>query len=85
MKKVFAEIGFGNETFLSTEIEEGVSEYRIPKFILPNKIKSLYFRLWVFKKVFILSTNHGFEIKSKDRNKLKIVFGISGEGINKSN
>lgn len=34
MKRIFAEIGFGNETFLSTEIEEGENEYRIPEFIL---------------------------------------------------
>ena len=47
MKKVFAEIGFGNESFLSTEIEEGVG--------------------------------YGFEIKHKDKNKLKILFGISGK------
>mgnify|MGYP001571949032 len=44
MKKVFAEIGFGNDTFLSTEFEEGESEYRVPKFVLPNKIHDLYFR-----------------------------------------
>lgn len=79
MKKVFAEIGFGNDTFVSTEFEEGDKEYRIPKFILPGGIRSLYFRFWIFKKVFILSTNHGFEIKNKDRNKVKILFGISGE------
>jgi hypothetical protein len=79
MKKVYAEVGFGNETFFSTEIEEGGREYRIPKFQKPGKIESLYIRLWIFKKVFILSTNHGFEVKSKDRNKLKILFGVSGE------
>jgi len=81
MKKVFAEIGFGNETFLSTEFEESGSEYRIPRFIKPEKIKSYYLRFWIFKKVFILSTNHGFEITKKNRNKLKILFGISGENI----
>lgn len=79
MKKVFAEIGFGNDTFFSTEFEEGSSEYRIPKFVMPSKVRSLYFRLWIFKKVFILSTNHGIEIKDKDRNRFKILFGISGE------
>lgn len=83
MKKVYSEIGFGNDTFLSTEIEEGENEYRIPKFVLPNKIKSLYFRFWIFKTVFILSTNNGFEIKKKDRNKLKIIFGIGGENISR--
>lgn len=34
MKKVFAEIGFGNDTFLSTEFEEENSEYRVPKFVM---------------------------------------------------
>ncbi|MBP6855816.1 MAG: DUF3977 family protein [Candidatus Pacebacteria bacterium] len=78
MEKVFAEIGFGNDTFLSTEIENGDDEYRIPKFVKPRIISGCYLRFWVFKTVFILSTNSGFEIKKKDRNKLKILFGISG-------
>lgn len=81
MKKVYAEIGFGNDTFLSTEIEEDNNEYRLPKFIKPQKTDGYYFRIWIFKKVFILSTNKGFVIKNKDRNKLKIVFGVSGEEI----
>ena len=79
MKKVYSEIGFGNTTFLSTEFEDGNKEYRVPKFILPKKITSFYFRLWIFKKVFILSTNNGFEITKKDKNKLKILLGINGE------
>ena len=79
MKKVFAEIGFGNKTFLSTEIEDGENEHRILKFIKPQRITGYYFRFWIFKKVFIFSTNNGFEIKTKDWNKLKLLFGISGE------
>lgn len=79
MKKVFAEIGLGNNTFLSTEIEEKDNEYRIPKFIKPQKILDYYFRLWIFKTVLILSTNRGFKIMKKDRNKFKILFGVSGE------
>ena len=79
MKKVFVELGFGNDSFISTEIEDGTEEYRVARLVMPKKLKSLYFRLWVFKKVFILSTNHGFEVTNKDRNKLKILFGISGE------
>ncbi|MEK7564834.1 MAG: DUF3977 family protein [Patescibacteria group bacterium] len=79
MKKVFAEIGFGNNTFFSTEFEEDDgSEYRVPKFIKPLKITGFYFRFWIFKKVFILSTNRGFNTMKKDRNKLKILFGVSG-------
>ena len=79
MKKVYTEMGFGNKSFFSTEFEEKNNEYRIPKFIWPEKIKSVYFRFWIFKKVFIFSTNHGLGIRKKDRNKLKILFGISGE------
>jgi hypothetical protein len=78
MTRVFAEAGFGNKTFFSTEFEEEESEYRVPRFVLPDKIKGFYFRLWLFKTVFILSTNHGFEMKKKDRNKLKILLGIGG-------
>jgi len=81
MKRVYAEVGFGNESFLSTEVEEGNSEYRIRGFILPQKISGVYLRFWIFKKVFIISTNDGFEINTKDRNRLKILFGIGGEGL----
>lgn len=78
MKKIFAEIGFGNDTFLSTEVENDDSEYRVPKFIKPRIIEGYYFRLWIFKTVFILSTDAGLKIKKKNKNKLKILFGISG-------
>ena len=81
MKKVYAEIGFGNETFFSTEIEEGDSEFRIPKLIIPKHITGYYLRFWIFKTVFIFSTNNGFKITKKDRNKIKILFGISGEDV----
>ena len=79
MKSVYAETGFGNGSFFSTEIEEGDSEYRIPRFIKPQKILGYYIRIWFFKTVFVASTNRGFSITKKNRNKLKILFGISGE------
>ncbi len=78
MKKVFAEIGLGNPPFFSTEFEKGGKEYRIPEFILPKRIKSYYLRIWILKKVFIISTNNYFEIKEKNKNNFKIVFGVSG-------
>lgn len=81
MKKVFAEIGIGNGTFLSTEIEEGDKEYRIPKFIFPNKITGYYFRFWIFKNVLVLSSDQVIKLKKKDKNKLKILFGVSGENV----
>jgi len=73
-----AELGFGNAAFFSTEIENNDGEYRIPKFILPKKIKGCYLRFWIFKKVIILSTDTGFKVTNKDRNRFKILFGISG-------
>ena len=79
MKKIYAEVGLGNDTFLSTEIEDGINEHRVPGFSVPKNIESCYFRFWILKKVYIFSTNRGFEVKDKDRNKLKILFGISGE------
>ena len=81
MKKVFTEIGFGNDTFFSTEFEEGKNEYRIPKFIIPNKIEGVYLRFWVFKTMYLLSTDGGFEARKRERNNFKILFGISGESV----
>ncbi len=78
MEKIFAEIGFGNDTFFSTEIENGDTEFRIPKFIKPKKIEGYYFRIWLFKTVFIVSTNCGFEMMKKNKKRIKILFGISG-------
>lgn len=79
MKKVFAEMGIGNESFFSTEFEEEESEYRVPKFIVPEKIRDFYVRFWIGKIVVILSMRDGFKTKKKDLSKRKILFGIGGE------
>ena len=81
MKKVFAEIGVGNDTFLSTEFEDSDKEYRVPRFVVPDKINQVYFRFWIFKKVFILSSENGFRVMTKDRNKLKVLLGIGGNSL----
>jgi hypothetical protein len=78
MKDVFAEIGFGNETFLSTEVEEGDFEYRVKGFILPETIKGIYLRFYIGKKNIILSSRKGFIIKRKEKSKFKILFGVYG-------
>lgn len=57
MEKIYAEIGIGNHTFLSTEFENGDDEYRIPRFICPKKIEGVYLRIWILKRVCIISTN----------------------------
>ena len=79
MKKFYSEIGFGNKTFLSTEIENDDEEYRVDGFLIPDKIKDFYFRLWIFKKVLIISISEGFKLQTKNKNNFKILFGISGE------
>jgi hypothetical protein len=77
--KIFAEIGYGNSSFLSTEIEKGEQEKRVSRFVIPPKIEGIYFRFWVGKRVLVLSTKNGFSLKKKDRVKLKILFGIEGK------
>ncbi len=79
MKKVYAEMGLGNPTFLSTEIEED-NEYRISKFIFPKKISGIYFRFWFFKKVIIISSKDGIVSQKKNENKFKLLFGVQGIG-----
>lgn len=78
MKKIYAEIGFGNDDFLSTEMEEGDKECRVKGFILPEKVSGIYLRFWIFKKVFIISSKNGFKLQDKDKNKLKLLFGVQG-------
>ncbi len=76
--KVYAEVGIGNGTLFSTEFEEGENEYRLPKFVKPLNISGYYIRIWILKRVYVFSTNHGFEITQKDKTKFKFLFGISG-------
>jgi hypothetical protein len=76
---IFAEIGYGNETFVSTEIEKGEREHRVAKFMMPSKVEGIYLRFWVGKRVLVLSTKNGFSLKKKDRVKLKVLFGVEGK------
>lgn len=77
-EKVFVEIGFGNNSFFSTEIEKGRKEYRVNKLMRPKKINGIYLRFWVFKTVFCISSYDGLTFKKKNKNKFKILFGIEG-------
>lgn len=76
--RIYAEAGLGNDHFLSTEFEDDTQEYRLPIFKRPKNVSGYYLRIWVLKTVLIVSTNEGFKISKKDRNRLKILFGISG-------
>lgn len=78
MKKIYAEIGFGNNSFLSTEMEEGKKEYRVKKFIKPVKINDYYLRFWILKRVIIISLRDGLKFQKKESNKIKLLLGIGG-------
>ncbi len=78
MRKVYAEIGIGNESFLSTEFEEGKKEWRVKGFKPPKKVTSFYIRIWIFKRVLVISFFNGMFLRKKTKNKFKFVLGLGG-------
>lgn len=76
--KIYAEVGVGNDTFFSTEYEDGDREYRVPSFVKPSHVMEYYVRIWIRKAVYIFSTKDGFKKVSKDKNRFKILFGVGG-------
>lgn len=78
-EKIFSEVGIGNCSFFSTEIENGAKEKRIKGFIRPKKIVSYYFRIWILKKVLIVDSKEGIKLKKGKENRIKILIGIHGE------
>lgn len=80
MIKIYAEIGYGNDTLFSTEfVREDGREYRLSRFVEPERVTEYYLRFWVFKTVFIVSTKDGFKRKKKKENRFKVLFGVGGE------
>jgi hypothetical protein len=80
MKKIFAEIGVGNGSLLSTEIETKDKEYRLNGFIFPKKIEEFYIRIWIIKLVIVISFFKGISFKIKDKYKFKLLVGFGGKG-----
>ena len=78
MIKIFAEMGIGNNSFFSTEIEKGELEHRVKHFLIPPKIEGVYLRIWIYKRVFAISTNRFFNTTKKSKIKFKLIFGIEG-------
>lgn len=77
-EKVFTEIGYGNSSFVSSEIElpDG-REYRQAGLVRMT-IEGVYLRFWLGTRVFILSTREGLKMQIKDRSTIKLLFGIQG-------
>ena len=52
-------------------------EKRTPGFV-KMKIKGIYLRIWIFKKVFLISIPNGLIIQNKNRHNFKLLIGLSG-------
>ena len=75
--EIFTEIGLGNPSFVSREIEKDGREKRI-KGCVRYRIRGVYLRLWLGYRVIILSTLNGFEIEQKPRRAFKFILGVRG-------
>jgi hypothetical protein len=75
--RCYAEMGIGNPTFLSTEIECGVCEWRIPRLVV-SRVESIYLRVWIGRIVFILDSKEGFKYQRKGYCVYKCVLGLVG-------
>lgn len=75
--KIFTEIGYGNRHIISTEIEKGQQEKRVCGFVRMH-ITGVYLRVWIGYKVYILSSDNGFETRTKNRRAFKFLLGIAG-------
>ena len=75
--KIYSEIGIGNDTFVSSEIEyDDETEVRVKGFLVKS-ITEVYFRLWIKKAVFIYSSKEGFKTVFKTKNRFKLVMGFA--------
>ena len=73
----YIELGVGNRWLLRTEVElEDGTEYEEKGIIGPISVQSIYLRIWIRKRVYILDSKEGFKKADKNKNKLKIIFGI---------
>ena len=75
MQNYFAEIGLGNDTLISTEIESEISEYRLDKLII-KRVVGVYFRIWVGWKVVVVGLPFEFKVVEKNKRAFKLLFGI---------
>ena len=77
--KVFTELGYGNSSLVSTEIElpDGRA-YRQSSFVR-MRVEGVYLRVWVGTSGVILSSKNGLKFLRKARNEFKILVGIHGQ------
>ena len=79
MHRTYAEIGIGNGSIVSTEIETEHGEVRVPRFVAPRHVDDVYLRFWIGRRVLILSTKNGIKVTRKDSRNFKLLFGLGGQ------
>ncbi|RCX21533.1 uncharacterized protein DUF3977 [Fontibacillus phaseoli] len=78
MKK-YIEIGIGNTWFVRTELEnEDGTETEIKGIVKPFKLRSVYLRIWIRRRVLILDLREGIKIQTKSKENFKIIIGFYG-------
>lgn len=78
MKK-YIEMGFGNTWFIRTELEqEDGTETEIKGIYSPFQLKSIYIRVWLGKRVWIVDTREGLKLAKKNKKKFKLILGFYG-------
>lgn len=76
----YIELGIGNKYLLRTEVElDNDYEFEVKGILGGIRFKSLYFRIWIGKRVYIFDIEEGFKIKNKNKNKFKMIFGIKSD------
>ena len=77
--KKYIEIGYGNTWFIRTELEypDG-TETEIRGIYKPFRLQSVYLRVWIGYKVFILNIRSGFKMQTKNRKCFKCIIGFEG-------
>jgi len=76
---VFTEFGFGNTGFVSTEFEFDDQEIRIRGFYGISNFTDPYIRIWIGKRVFVLS-KHGAKVIRKPYRAFKWIIGFAEVG-----
>lgn len=73
----YIEFGIGNKWLLRTETElEDGSEYEEKGIKGPISFRSVYLRVWIGRRVFVLDSNDGLKLTRKGRNAVKVVIGM---------
>lgn len=76
---LYREWGFGNPTFISSELDLGSHEVRVPGLLPMFRCVSWYVRVWIGRTVFIWDSVEGFKRCPKSTRRFKLVLGQRGE------